>query len=92
MTAARVTMKALEVLIDGISIGVFVPPLGAGFVAGLTNGAEETIEAEVSCTGSKRSLSWHLPAIRNGQRISFKMVESPVSGGTEPQIIRSKQD
>jgi hypothetical protein len=81
-------MKALEVLIDGISIGVFVPPSGAAFVASLHEGPQESIVARVSCTGS--SELWCLPTVRGAQRISFRMIDSPISDGPEPQIIQSK--
>lgn len=86
-TKAGVRMKSLEVLIDGISVGVFVPPLGATFAFSLCNGPQEdSIVARVSCGSS--SQKWCLPAVRFGQRISFRMIESPVNDGPQPQIIQ----
>ena len=80
-------MKALEVLIDGISSGVFVPPLGAVFAASLCYGSDDkSMVASVSCTGS--STKWCLPTVRGGQRISFRMIDTPAHDGPEPQIIR----
>ncbi len=81
-------MKALEVLIDGISVGVFVPPSGTAFVASLCNGPQESIVARVSCTGSSELSKWCIPTIRGGQRISFRMIDSPVNDGPQPQIIQ----
>jgi hypothetical protein len=80
-------MKALEVLIDGVSIGVFVPSSDATFAAALYNGPEESMVARVSCRGSSELSEGWLPTVRSGQRISFRMIDSPIKGGPEPQII-----
>jgi hypothetical protein len=73
-------MKALEVSIDGVIVGVFVPPADKPFVGALRNGPQHSIVANIS--------EWNLPEVCEGQRISFRMIKSPVPAGTEAQIIR----
>ncbi|MFA7335494.1 MAG: hypothetical protein WC028_01815 [Candidatus Obscuribacterales bacterium] len=79
-------MKALEVLIDGISVGVFVPSLGDTFAFSLCNGPQE--DSIVARVVSGSPSEWCLPTVRYGQRISFRMIDSPAHDGPQPQIIQ----
>lgn len=70
----------VEVSIDGLIVGVFVPATAEGyFAAALRSGPQCSILANVS--------NWDLPEIREGQRVAFRMIESPVDATTEAQII-----
>lgn len=74
-------MKALEISIDGVIVGIFVPPAYGGHVhVALRNGPQNSILANFH--------DLDLPEVREGQRISFRMIESPVDADAEPQIIR----
>lgn len=74
-------MKAIEISIDGVLLGIFVPPAyGGHIVVDLRNGPQNSIFANFH--------DLDLPEVREGQRISFRMIESPVDAADEPQIIR----
>ena len=78
-------MKALEVSIDGVIVGVFVPAAAKPyFGAALRNGPHYSIVANVS--------DWDLPEVCEGQLISFRLIEAPVDARTEAQIIRRNSD
>ena len=83
-------MKALEVLIDGKPIGVYVPPEGESFAAMVGNIPREYMRAHIMSGTDKESWQWQLPDIRPGQVISFRMVEAPVGSGIPPQYVRSR--
>lgn len=85
-TKTGVRMNALEVLIDGISVGVFVPPSGDTFAVSLCNGPQE--DSIVARVVSGSPSEWCLPAVRYGQRISFRMIDSPAHDGPDFQIVR----
>lgn len=74
-------MKALEISIDGVFLGIFVPPAHDVVIdVVLRNGPQNSIFANFH--------DLDLPEVREGQRISFRMIESPVDADAEPQIIR----
>ena len=74
-------MKAIEISIDGALLGIFVPPAYGGFIhVALRNGPQNSIFANFH--------DLDLPEVREGQRISFRMIESPVDAADESQIIR----
>ena len=83
-------MKALEVLIDGAPIGVYVPPDGASFTAMVGNIPRKYMRAHIMTGTDEESWQWQLPDIQAGQVISFRMIEAPVGSGIPPQFVRSR--
>src|SRR6185295_18141752 len=81
-------MKALEVLIDGESIGVYVPPAGASFTAMVGNIPRKYMRAHIMTGNDEENWQWQLPNIRPGQIISFRMIEAPTGSGIPPQFVR----
>ena len=83
-------MKALEVSIDGVLIGVYVPPGGACFTAAVGNIQHEYMRAHITTGTDEEHWQWQLPDIKPGQLISFRQVKAPVGSGVPPQFIRSR--
>ena len=83
-------MKALEVLIDGEQIGVYVPPDGASFVARVGNIPRKYMRAHIMTGTDEESWQWQLPDIKTGQAISFRLIEAPVGSGIPPQFVRRR--
>lgn len=83
-------MKALEVLIDGQPIGVYVPPEGETFAAMVGNIPRKYMRAHILTGTDKESWQWQLPDIHPGQVISFRMIEAPAGSGIPPQFVRSR--
>lgn len=83
-------MNALEVLIDGQSIGVYVPPEGASFAAMVGNIPCKYMRAQVMTSTDQESWQWQLPDIQPGQVISFRLIEALPGSGVLPQFVESR--
>lgn len=83
-------MNALEVLIDGKAIGVYVPPEGASFSAMVGNIPRRYMRAHIMTGNDEESWQWQLPDIQPGQVISFRMVDAPTGSGIPVQFIRPR--
>jgi|SRR5215204_45845 len=84
-------MKALEVSIDGKVVGVFVPPDGETFSAGLANIPKTYMRAQVFSGNDLEHWQWQLPDVQEGQVISFRMIEAEREVGIPPHRV-SKRD
>ncbi len=83
-------MKALEVSIDGKVVGIFVPPDGACFTAMVGNIPRTYMRAHIVSGTDTESWQWQLPDLREGQTITFRMVEARSSSGVPPQFVRHR--
>ena len=84
-------MKALEVLIDGKVIGLFVPPRGFTFAAMIGNVPRRYMRAHIMSSNETENWQWPLPDVKKGQEISFRMVEAKTGSGTPPHFISPRQ-
>ena len=83
-------MNALEVLINGKRVGVYVPPEGCTFAAMVGNIPRTYMRAHIMTGSDSESWQWQLPDIKAGQLISFRLVEAPVGTGVRPQLVRPR--
>lgn len=83
-------MKALEVSIDGTAIGIFVPPAGKPFVAGVGNIPGTYMRAHITSGNDTELWQWQLPDVNEGQTISSRMVEADAGSGIPPQFVRQR--
>jgi hypothetical protein len=83
-------MNALEVLINGKRIGIYVPPNGASFLAGVGNIPKKYMRAHIMTGNDAESWQWQLPNIKPGQLISFRQVKAPLGSGVPPQFVRPR--
>jgi hypothetical protein len=83
-------MNALEVLINGKRVGVYVPPEGCSFAAMVGNVPRTYMRAHIMTGTDSESWQWQLPDIKPGQLISFRLVEAPVGSGVPPQFVRPR--
>ncbi|MGD0527713.1 MAG: hypothetical protein ABSE49_21450 [Polyangiaceae bacterium] len=83
-------MNALEVSIDGIIVGVYVPPEGGTFAAMVGNIPRHYMRSQITTGNDTESWSWQLPDIQAGQTITFRLVEAPVGSGVPPQFVRRR--
>lgn len=78
---------ALEVTVDGLTVGVYVPPPGGTFAAMLGNVPRTHMRANVTSGNDVEVWSWQLPDIQPGQSISFRLVV-PQGLGVPPQSVQ----
>ncbi len=78
-------MKALEVLVNGEVVGLYVPPEGECFGVMLGNVPQTYMRAQVSSGNKTESWYWQLPDIKEGETISFRLVEAAGREGVPPQ-------
>ncbi len=83
-------MNALEVLINGKRVGVYVPPEGCTFAAMVGNIPRTYMRAHIMSGNDAESWQWQLPDIKPGQLISFRLVEAPIGSGVSPQFVRPR--
>jgi hypothetical protein len=83
-------MNALEVLVNGKRVGVYVPPEGCTFAAMVGNIPRTYMRAHIMTGNDSENWQWQLPNIRPGQLISFRLVKAPVGSGVPPQFIRPR--
>jgi hypothetical protein len=83
-------MNALEVLINGKRVGVYVPPEGCTFAAMVGNIPRTYMRAHIMTGNDSESWQWQLPNVRPGQLISFRLVKAPVGSGVSPQFVRPR--
>jgi hypothetical protein len=83
-------MNAVEVLIDGNRVGVYVPPKGSSFGAVVGNIPRNYMRAHITAMNDAESWQWQLPDIKPGQLISFRQVEAPAGSGVPPQFVRPR--
>ena len=83
-------MNAVEVLINGKRVGVYVPPEGCSFAAMVGNVPRTYMRAHIMTGGDSESWQWQLPDIKPGELISFRLVEAPVGSGVPPQFVRPR--
>jgi hypothetical protein len=83
-------MNALEVLINGKRVGVYVPPEGCTFAAMVGNIPRTCMRAHIMSGNESESWQWQLPNIRPGQLISFRLVKAPIGSGAPPQFVRRR--
>jgi hypothetical protein len=83
-------MNALEVLINGKRVGVYVPPEGCTFAAMVGNIPRTYMRAHIMTGSDSESWQWQLPDIKPGQLVSFRLVEAPVGSGVPPQFVRPR--
>ncbi len=84
MTDALV--NAVEVVLDGAPVGIFVPPLGQPFTVFVGNIPRSYMRVQVVSGTKHESWSWQLPDVRLGQVLTLRMVEAPVGSGRPPRI------
>ncbi|HWC96749.1 MAG TPA: hypothetical protein VG456_08370 [Candidatus Sulfopaludibacter sp.] len=80
-------MKALEVLVDGVAIGIYVPPSGTPFFASVANVPHTYMRGQVQAADDNEEWQWQLPDISEGQTISFRMVDAQPGSGVPPHRI-----
>ena len=88
-------MKVLEVKLGRRIVGLFVPPVGGSFSAMLANVPQTYMRAFVTAGDGRETWRWQLPDIKEGERLSFRMIDAP-SGTTgvkphEVQIVPPKE-
>ena len=83
--------KALEVLIDGIHFGFYVPPEGQTFGAMVGNIPISYMRAHIVSGSETESWQWQLPDIQEGQSLTFRLVDVDASQGTPPGRIEQVQ-
>jgi hypothetical protein len=84
-------MKALEVSVDGKAIGIFVPPEGKPFVAGVGNIPGSYMRAHIMSGNDTECWRRQLPDVNEGQTISFRMIEAEPGSGIPPQYVRQRE-
>ena len=83
-------MKALEVLVNGKAIGLYVPPEGECFSVILANVPRTYMRAQVMSGSKTENWQWQLPDINEGETIAFRLVETNGRAGVPPQRIEPK--
>jgi hypothetical protein len=83
-------MNALEVLINGQRVGVYVPPEGCTFTAMVGNIPRTYMRAHIMTGSDSERWQWQLPDIEPGHLISFRLVEAPVGTGVPPQFVHPR--
>ena len=83
-------MKALEVLVNGKAIGLYVPPEGECFSVILANVPRTYMRAQVMSGSKTENWQWQLPDINEGETITFRLVEANGRTGVPPQRIKPK--
>jgi len=83
-------MNAVEVLINGKRVGVYVPPEGTTFGAMVGNIPRKYMRAHIMAINDMESWQWQLPDIRPGQLISFRQIRAPIGSGVPPQFVRKR--
>jgi len=83
-------MNALEVLINGKRIGIYVPPEGSSFAAMVGNIPRTYMRAHIMTGNDAESWQWQLPDIKPGQLISFRQIKAPTGSGVPPQFARPR--
>jgi hypothetical protein len=83
-------MNALEVLIDGKRVGIYVPPEDASFAAMVGNIPRRYMRAHIMASNDAESWQWQLPDIKPGQIISFRQVKAPLGSGVPRQFVRPR--
>ena len=83
-------MNAVEVLIDGKRVGIYVPPEDASFGAMVGNIPRRYMRAHIMASNDAESWQWQLPDIKPGQVISFRQVKAPLGSGVPPQFVRPR--
>ncbi len=67
-------VKAVEVSLDGVPVGVFVPPAGGAFMVFVGNIPRTYMRAQVLSGTKTESWSWQLPDVKDwpssGTRVS----------------------
>jgi hypothetical protein len=83
-------VKALEVSIKGKIVGIYVPAKGHTFCAMIANVPKSYMRAQVISGSDSENWYWQLPDIKEGQVISFKMIEATADDGVPPQRVVEK--
>lgn len=83
-------MKALEVLVNGKAIGLYVPPEGECFNVIVANVPRTYMRAQVLSGNKTESWQWQLPDINEGETIAFRLVEANGRAGVPAQRIEPK--
>jgi hypothetical protein len=83
-------MNALEVLINGKRVGVYVPPEGCTFAAMVGNIPRAYMRAHIMTRNDSESWQWQLPDIKPRQLISFRQISAPLGSGVPPQFVRPR--
>ena len=83
-------MKALEVSIDGKVIGVYIPPEGEPFAAMIGNIPRTYMRAHVTSVTDTESWQWQLPDLKEGQVISFRLIEAEPGTGVPPHRVKPR--
>jgi|SRR3989344_6711229 len=83
-------MKALEVLVNGKAIGLYVPPEGECFSAIVANVPRTYMRAQVLAGSESENWQWQLPDIQEGETIAFRLVETNGRTGVPPHRVTPK--
>jgi len=83
-------MKALEVLINSEVVGLYVPPEGECFGVMLANVPRTYMRAHVTSGNRTEDWFWQLPDVKEGETISFRLVEAADRAGVPPQERKPK--
>lgn len=83
-------MKALEVLLNGKVIGLYVPPEDECFSVMMANIPRTYMRAQVASGNQTESWYWQLPDINENDIIAFRLVEANGRAGVPPQRIEPK--
>lgn len=83
-------MNAIEVLIDGETIGVYVPPEGSSISAMLANIPRTYARIQLFTSNDSEDWRWQLPDIKPGQTIAFRFVAASPGSGVPPNSIKPR--
>lgn len=83
-------MKALEVLVNGKAVGLYIPSEGECFSVIVANVPRTYMRAQVMSGNKTENWYWQLPDINEGETITFRLVEADGRAGVPPQRIVPK--
>ncbi|MFL6624675.1 MAG: hypothetical protein ACJ8NR_18950 [Sulfurifustis sp.] len=83
-------MKALEVLLNDKSIGLYIAPEGASISAMVANVPMNYMRAQLLTGNDKENWQWQLPDVKEGDLIAFRLVDASGRTGVPPDRITGK--
>jgi hypothetical protein len=89
--SAAATVYAIDVAIDGKTIGVCVPPAGGSFVVFVGNIPRSHMRVQVLSGTETESWSWQLADVRPGEALTLRMIKAPVGAGLAPGRISPRE-
>lgn len=83
-------MKALEVLLNDKSIGLYIAPEGASISAMVANVPMNYMRAQLLTGNDKENWQWQLPDVKEGDLIAFRLVDANGRTGVPPHRVTAK--